>query len=783
MRYTPSGSVQDPVLAAELLQISRAIENLNARIYTKLYAEPDKPQDGMVVFADGTTWDPGSGEGLYRYDASGTSWVYLETGGGGGGVLTEVVDDPSPQLGGDLDMNGFDIFESGSYWLKTEGSVFFGNAAFDTFFQVNSTGVAVLEGRFFNVVSPNGSYKAQSNHDNTDYNTNITGVAPDWNITGINALNVVNYNFDVDQTVGVGQDDYVLTYDNATGEISLEQVLITQSQITNLSIETADLALGAVTADVLADLAVLEEKLAANAVTLAKLDTADFRPVQLVATLPVLPDATYPIDSIVLLSTDSKIYRNDANVWTTAVATADLSGTIDLDTQISGTLSTSFAEAGLINSNVTINADGTLSGAGGGTPLLQSLGGALNLDTQVSGTLSTAFAEAGLINTGVTINANGTLSGAGGGQASLASLPGQISAGQIVANTITAGQIAALTITASEIAALTITGAKIAANTIEAGQIAANTITAAEIAALTITASQIAANTITAGQIAANTIDTGQLAAGAVTANEIAANTITGGQIAANAIDTDELNANAVTAAKIAANTITANEIFAGTITANELTGSSLSALYANLGSITSGTITLNSTGHIKSGQTAYNTGTGFWLGRDGATGKFSIGDGSANRLTWDGSTLTVRGDLSIGSYTASTTEVLLAANTERSASTASYSEVKKFEINKPGTVRVYFEGRMQSITGGVVTAGMIRVKLDGVVQGSVQNFTTTTYASRNIQVTTTESSQFITIEYKDGERNTSEPVFTNTYIRNAQVRATIDWGEAVITD
>ena len=33
-----------------------------------------------------------------------------------------------------------------------------------------------------------------------------------------------NFEFDVDQTVGAGQDNHVLTYDNATGHISLEAV-------------------------------------------------------------------------------------------------------------------------------------------------------------------------------------------------------------------------------------------------------------------------------------------------------------------------------------------------------------------------------------------------------------------------------------------------------------------------------------------------------------------------------------------------------------------------------
>ena len=36
---------------------------------------PDKPQDGMVVKADGTNWNPGSGAGFYGY--YGSTWVKL----------------------------------------------------------------------------------------------------------------------------------------------------------------------------------------------------------------------------------------------------------------------------------------------------------------------------------------------------------------------------------------------------------------------------------------------------------------------------------------------------------------------------------------------------------------------------------------------------------------------------------------------------------------------------------------------------------------------------------
>jgi len=35
--------------------------------YAKTYVAPDKPQDGQTYYADGTNWNPGSGEGIYTY--------------------------------------------------------------------------------------------------------------------------------------------------------------------------------------------------------------------------------------------------------------------------------------------------------------------------------------------------------------------------------------------------------------------------------------------------------------------------------------------------------------------------------------------------------------------------------------------------------------------------------------------------------------------------------------------------------------------------------------------
>lgn len=41
----------------------------------ELKAAPAKPVEGMVVFADGVTWNPGAGRGVYAYH--GAAWRLL----------------------------------------------------------------------------------------------------------------------------------------------------------------------------------------------------------------------------------------------------------------------------------------------------------------------------------------------------------------------------------------------------------------------------------------------------------------------------------------------------------------------------------------------------------------------------------------------------------------------------------------------------------------------------------------------------------------------------------
>lgn len=74
-RYIP-GNVNDLATKAELDKIAQAMETADAMLnLEKLYAAPKKFREGSLVFADGTTWNPGSGGGIYCYRAG--AWRFL----------------------------------------------------------------------------------------------------------------------------------------------------------------------------------------------------------------------------------------------------------------------------------------------------------------------------------------------------------------------------------------------------------------------------------------------------------------------------------------------------------------------------------------------------------------------------------------------------------------------------------------------------------------------------------------------------------------------------------
>lgn len=60
-------------LRDEFSSVARGQENI--WYMPVLNEEPAKLSEGLLAYADGTNWDPGSGKGVYVYE--GASWVKL----------------------------------------------------------------------------------------------------------------------------------------------------------------------------------------------------------------------------------------------------------------------------------------------------------------------------------------------------------------------------------------------------------------------------------------------------------------------------------------------------------------------------------------------------------------------------------------------------------------------------------------------------------------------------------------------------------------------------------
>jgi hypothetical protein len=271
---------------------------------------------------------------------------------------------------------------------------------------------------------------------------------------------------------------------------------------------------------------------------------AGIEPVGVVNTLPTV--AGYDGPTVVVLTTDGKLYRLVSGAWTAAIPTSDLDGTLGADL-FSDTLR-------------PIERVGSLPS----TDLTQGRVVLLTTDNKLyryTGTAWTAAVPA----TDVT---------------------GQITGTQISDNAITTTKISANAITASEISAGAITTEKLSASAVSADKIAANAVTATKIAADAVTAGKIAANAVEADNIVSNAITTGKIAAGAVNADQIAANAITSDKIFAGAVTTEKLSVGSVIADKIASGAIITSKIAAGAVTADKITVSELSAIAADLGTI-----------------------------------------------------------------------------------------------------------------------------------------------------------------------------------------------------
>jgi len=74
-KYQPEyPSLDVEYLYREFQRIATALEGVSR--WDVSYGEPEKPRAGDIRYADGTEWDPGSGEGLYRYNLAG-NWIFI----------------------------------------------------------------------------------------------------------------------------------------------------------------------------------------------------------------------------------------------------------------------------------------------------------------------------------------------------------------------------------------------------------------------------------------------------------------------------------------------------------------------------------------------------------------------------------------------------------------------------------------------------------------------------------------------------------------------------------
>lgn len=124
----------------------------------------------------------------------------------------------------------------------------------------------------------------------------------------------------------------------------------------------------------------------------------------------------------------------------------------------------------------------------------------------------------------------------------------------------------------------------------------------------------------------------------------------------------------------------------------------SLSAITVNTGALTvQDALTIASTGYIRGGQSAYDVGDGFFLGYSGGAYRFSISGASGYGLTWDGSILRIRAASFVGSITVSSTGHIKGGQTDYNTGAGFYlgysGSAYKFSIGNPSGYYMLWTG------------------------------------------------------------------------------------------
>lgn len=188
---------------------------------------------------------------------------------------------------------------------------------------------------------------------------------------------------------------------------------------------------------------------------------------------------------------------------------------------------------------------------------------------------------------------------------------------------------------------------------------------------------------------------------------------------------------------------------------------------------VTSGGITFSAGGAIKGGQTAYNTGNGWFLGYSGGFYRFSIGDPGGSYMRWTGSELEIYGQLinnrpySPGSFTEAACKE---PNNDTNLSV--YIKHKEIQVPRGGTVTVYF----QVLSSAANNKGY-QIYKNGVAVGTLRTVTTagTFSYSENISVSAGDRIQLYARSLTGGGTTTSLALEIRTDVAPAAAIVTYD--------
>ena len=244
------------------------------------------------------------------------------------------------------------------------------------------------------------------------------------------------------------------------------------------------------------------------------------RPVERVTTLPTTNLET---GRVVMLTTDSKLYRYNGTSWTSSIAAADLSDQVNLATQVFGQVQAASITTGQITSSS-----------------IQT--GAVVADSISSGAISAVKLAAD----SVTANA-------------------------IAANAVTASEILANTITTSELNTSQIFADSAVIGAIQASSITTSAVVAAIGTFEFIQSQNIQSNAITGGKIAASTITANKLAVTNLASITADLGTVTAGTINASQVSITNLNADNISTGTINANRLQIDDVTLDTDGAGQL--------------------------------------------------------------------------------------------------------------------------------------------------------------------------------------------------------------------